>query len=308
MTTNAIPVRRARIAIFGPFAAGVIGATLIAAGVAGLVIHRSSHATRAVTSPATVSLPPATFGLPRTANQVVPTAGLFGLVTADGVLSMPGDPELGQLKGTHAGTFVGAATNYDGGVWLVTDRGQVIGLHAPVLGSMPQRASTPPVVGIEPAANGHGYRLLTRDGRVHAFGAPKRLGVARFHPTSAVVGIAPAAHDGYWVVLANGHVYAINAPSLGSAKLGSGAAPVVGIASSVDGRGYRLVTADGKVYAFGLPAPYPSATKFSGHVVGIASAPNDGYWLATDDGHTYGFGISPVPASTKGRVVAIFPN
>ena len=308
MTANAIPVRRARIAIFGPFAAGMIGAALIAAGVAGLVIHRSSHVTRAVTSPATVSLPPATIGLPRTMNQVVPTAGLFGLLTANGALSTPGDPELGQSKGAHAGTFVGAVTNFDGGVWLVTDRGQVIGVHAQVLGSLPQGANASPVVGIAPAAYGHGYRLLTRDGHVHAFGAPKRIGVARFHPTSAVVGIAPAAHDGYWVTLANGHVYAINAPDLGSAKLAPNAAPVVGIASSVDGRGYRLVTADGQVYAFGLPAPYPSATNFSGHVVGIASAPNRGYWLATDDGHTYGFGTSPVPTSTKGRVIAIFAN
>ncbi len=311
MTIDAVGVRRTRIAIFGPAAAAVVGIAMIAMGIAGLTIGQWSHGsvTNAAIAPPQPTAP-LNIALPRGRTaHVVPSQGAFAVLTDTGTVYAPADPALGRLNmGAGAGTIVSAASSAGGGIWVVTDRGRVVGVHAPNLGSLQLRADASPVVGIAPARNGLGYRVVQRDGHVHAYGAPRLLGVARFHPTSPVVGIAAAAHDGYWIALANGHVYAINAPDLGSAKLAPNSKPIVGIASTLAGKGYRLVTADGTVYAFGLPAPYPTGQSFSAPVVGIASAPNGAYWLATADGHVYGFGVAAARVAAHGRVIAIFAN
>ena len=77
-----------------------------------------------------------------------------------------------------------------------------------------------------------------------------------------MVGITPTPnHGGYWLVAADGGIFAFgdagfygSIPGIGLAPAGSGVAPslnapIVGMVPSVDGGGYFMVAADGGVFA-----------------------------------------------------------
>jgi hypothetical protein len=88
------------------------------------------------------------------------------------------------------------------------------------------------------------------------------LGAAGFHGSLPAIGVAPAepivgmaAHpdgDGYWLVGADGGVFAFGSASYhGGANTLDLAAPIRGVTATSDGAGYWLVAADGGVFAFG---------------------------------------------------------
>jgi hypothetical protein len=72
--------------------------------------------------------------------------------------------------------------------------------------------------------------------------------------------------------------------------------PVSVGASTADGKGYWLASADGGVFAFG-DAPFEGslgATALQGPIVAMAATPDDkGYWLAALDGGVFSFGDAP---------------
>jgi hypothetical protein len=79
----------------------------------------------------------------------------------------------------------------------------------------------------------------------------------------------------------------------GSVRAGALTRPVVGMASSPTGHGYRVVAADGRVFSFGDSAvggrAHPLSIRAPGigtaSIVGIAtSGSSRGYWLAADGG------------------------
>jgi hypothetical protein len=77
---------------------------------------------------------------------------------------------------------------------------------------------------------------------------------------------------------------------------------VVGMASSVDGGGYALITSFGKLFPFG---DFPSAGDASGlqldaPIVGIATCPTGGYFLVAADGGIFAYGGAPFLGSTGG--------
>ncbi|HXQ44943.1 MAG TPA: hypothetical protein VN816_09925 [Acidimicrobiales bacterium] len=70
-------------------------------------------------------------------------------------------------------------------------------------------------------------------------------------------------------------------------------APTVGIASTPDGGGYWIASANGGVFSFGDATFYNSLAgiHLSAPVVGIASTPDGhGYWLVASDGGIFAFG------------------
>jgi hypothetical protein len=125
-----------------------------------------------------------------------------------------------------------------------------------------------------------------------------QAGNATFDPAprvtrSFVVKAAPAVHtqerSGYWMLGADGHVFAFgNAPGLGST-----AGPAVALAARRDGTGYWVVDAVGNVRAFGRaayrggrPALRPGET-----VSTISGTPTGkGYWLFTQLGRVFAYG------------------
>ena len=154
------------------------------------------------------------------------------------------------------------------------------------------------------SSTGQGLWLVTRAGRVFAFGDAHGYGGA--HASTPVVGaVATPSGRGYWLVTKGGGVYSFGDAgrfgSLGGRPLTS---PVVGMAATGDGKGYWLATAAGAVYAFGdavghgvdagtnLVAPVKGGV--TGPVVGIVADPGTGgFWLATSGGAVLGYGGAP---------------
>jgi len=81
-------------------------------------------------------------------------------------------------------------------------------------------------------------------------------------------------------------------------------APAVGIASTPDGGGYWLASANGGVFAFGDATFYNSLAgiRLSAPIVGIASTPDGhGYWLVASDGGIFAFGDAGYYGSMGGH-------
>jgi hypothetical protein len=115
-------------------------------------------------------------------------------------------------------------------------------------------------------------------------------------PHAPVVGMgATYSHDNedcYYFASADGGVYAINAPFLGSATGLGLHAPIVAMALTPDHGGYWLVAADGGVFAFGDAGYFGS---MGGHpinqpIVGMSvDQATGGYWLVGRDGAVFAF-------------------
>jgi hypothetical protein len=146
-----------------------------------------------------------------------------------------------------------------------------------------------------------GYRLVTGDGAVLERGdLPLCGGLNTSVLPASVVSMASTPDGrGYWLLLADGSVYAFGNATWygdlrGSAWRGGPVppgAPVVGMAATSDGKGYFILAGDGSVYAFG-DAKYHGSRGGQwtcGAVVGMAVDPaTGGYWLVTSRGAVYG--------------------
>lgn len=295
MTADALRLRRARRAIYGPPTLALVGVALAAAGVFGLATHdrASGTSTAALVPPATVH-----------------AAQSFVLVDARGRLYPGGFAD--RPTAVHAvvpkdATVVGAAVSPDGGHWLVTSDGRVIGVGTPSLGQykIPPRSS--PIVGIAASSTG-GYWIARADGHVYAFGARHHGDLSRSQH-ARVVDIAATPDGGYWLAMSDGKVKGF-ATSRKASSLRRSPPHIVAIAASRDG-GYWVASADGHVYPFAGAAAHGDAAhaKLRAPVADIAPSPNGGYWLATTDGHVFAFGPPDDAAQSvvKIGIVAILP-
>jgi outer membrane protein assembly factor BamB len=296
MTADALRLRRARRAIYGPPTLALVGVALVAAGVFGLATYDGASGTST-----TALLPPVT----------VRAAQNFVLVDARGRLYPGGVAN--RPNAVHAvvpkdATVVGATVSPDGGHWLVTRDGRVIGVGTRALGQHKIRPRSSPIVGIAASPTG-GYWIARADGHVYAFDA-RHHGDLSSSRHARVVDIAATPDGGYWLVMSDGKVKGFATSGMGS-SVRRARPQIVGVAASRDG-GYWLASADGHVYPFAGASPHGDAahSKLPAPVADIAPSPNGGYWLATTDGHVYAFGTpDDVPQSppVKGRIVAILP-
>jgi len=93
-------------------------------------------------------------------------------------------------------------------------------------------------------------------------------------------------------------------------------APVVGMASTPDAKGYWLVAGDGGMFSFGDAGAYGSAgaQRLAEPVVGMAATPSgQGYWLVAADGGVFTYGDAGYLGSMGGQhldapVVGIAPT
>ena len=105
---------------------------------------------------------------------------------------------------------------------------------------------------------------------------------------------------GYRLATAAGQVYRFG--KVPPASSGQPAAPVVGIASTPDGRGYWLAESTGAVLAAGDAKAYGpvSGLHLVKPVVGIAATPDGrGYWLVASNGGIFAFGDAHLYGSTS---------
>jgi hypothetical protein len=123
---------------------------------------------------------------------------------------------------------------------------------------------------------------------------------------SAAVGPPPPSKvNGYWLVAADGGIFAFGGAvfhgSTGNIHLNR---PVVGIAATPSGRGYWLVASDGGIFTFGDAAFYGSKGNqhLNAPIVAMAATPSGrGYWLVASDGGIFSFGDATFYGSTGNR-------
>jgi hypothetical protein len=119
--------------------------------------------------------------------------------------------------------------------------------------------------------------------------------------TSAPITYQPALHSAAYSnpgVLSYGDAVNYGAPTRTTVP-----SPVVAMAPTANGKGYWLVTADGKVYAYGNAVHYGdvSAVNLYAPIVGITPTPDGaGYWLYALDGGIFSFGDARFHGSTGG--------
>ena len=104
-----------------------------------------------------------------------------------------------------------------------------------------------------------------------------------------IVGRQGVAGAGYWMLGADGRVYAFGAaPNLGRASH-----PAVAIATRRDGKGYWVTDALGDVSAFGAAANFGGSPHLRARelVTAMSATPSgNGYWLFTNRGRSFHFG------------------
>jgi hypothetical protein len=219
--------------------------------------------------------------------------------------------------GSHTGTIpspiVGFGADHEtGGYWLVSARGDVYGIDAPFLGSLPDsHVSVPrPVRAIAGTADGRGYWLLDADGTVYAYGDATKYGhVTGVPSTGATVDLVPTADDGgYWIVGSQGQVFPFGNTNHYGDLLSKGitASDIVALAATPNDGGYVIVGADGSTYTFGNAVNHGSLkNKTFEAVVGAAFDPTTGgYWLAVSGGGVYPFD-APGLGSSRSAIVGL---
>ncbi|MFV1990752.1 MAG: CAP domain-containing protein, partial [Acidimicrobiales bacterium] len=122
-----------------------------------------------------------------------------------------------------------------------------------------------------------------------------------------IVGMASTSKgDGYWLVAADGGIFAFGkAKFFGSAGGTRLARPVVGIRADSRDRGYLLVAADGGTFAYG-------SVKFQGslgglginNIVSAAPMPNQGYALLSSTSRLYVFPSKGAVSITREQRIA----
>ena len=163
------------------------------------------------------------------------------------------------------------------------------------------------VVGMVPSGDGAGYGVITAFGRLFTFGdfhddGDKSVGGL----DKPIVGMATASAGGYYLVAADGGIFAFGAPFYGSMGGRPLNRPMVGMACTPSGRGYWTVAADGGVFSFGQAPFYGS---MGGHplnrpIVGMAATPTGrGYWFVAADGGIFSFGDAEFHGSMGGHTL-----
>ncbi len=189
-----------------------------------------------------------------------------------------------------------SATGYAGpvapaGYWLYTAGGSVFPSASTSSFGSPagQRVHTTSIVGMASTPDARGYWLVSSSGRSYAFGDAARVGANAHH--QRVAGIVADPRGGFWLFTARGNVYGSAGAGWFGSVPGASAAPIVGMASAWDGRGYWLVSSSGWVYPFGDAGK--RATNTHRRVAGIVADPRGGYWLYSNTGNVYRAGGAP---------------
>ena len=119
MSADALQVRRARLAIYGPPTTAIAGALLAAIGILGFALTHDE-----TTTPPSfdAAAPPASIGAP-----AATAAATYLLVAADGHVYSSTSPDhaVAAPKGARA-PIVGAAAAAGGGLWIATADGHVL--------------------------------------------------------------------------------------------------------------------------------------------------------------------------------------
>jgi hypothetical protein len=205
-----------------------------------------------------------------------------------------------------------------GGYWLVGSDGGIFNFgSANFDGSAGSLQLQRPVVGITRDPSNSGYWLVASDGGVFAYNAPfvGSLPGLGLHPAGSglpnslnapIVGMVPSASGlGYYMVSADGGVFAFNAPFAGSCPgIGGCSGTAVAVAPDASGKGYWLVTNTGNVYSFGDARYLGAPGAQSSPITSMVRTPDGGgYYVLDGNGQVFAYGdadasLGGLPAGT----------
>jgi hypothetical protein len=223
-------------------------------------------------APAAGDLAGVALAAPVVGMAATPGGGGYWLAAADGGVFAYGDaPFLGAATGKLSAPAVQLEPTPSGrGYWVVSAGGEVAPFGDAVFfgATAPPSVGGPPgplpveIAGLAATPTGQGYWLAATDGRVFAFGDALPRGAtggrAVIGATGAVKPAAPivsiAAHPdgrGYWLLGADGGVFAVDTGFFGGLADRKPPPEAVQLRVTGTGEGYYVAGADGAVYAFG---------------------------------------------------------
>jgi Peptidase A4 family/IPT/TIG domain len=245
------------------------------------------------------------------------------VTTPGGTSQLSGDDQYTYFDPAPT-TLPSPASGPHHGYWLVGSDGGIFSFgSAPFYGSTGSLHLQRPVVGIVPTPDRGGYWLAASDGGVFAFGDAGFYGSIPglgLHPAGSglphaldapIVGLVPSSDGGgYFMVAADGGVFAFGDAQFSGSCPGRGGCAGAGVAVMPDasGNGYWLVTQSGRVYTFG-DAPDEGAPGPHGDPVTSAVRTPDGggYWILFADGALSNFGDAPNFGSPSGLLGGLDP-
>ena len=224
---------------------------------------------------------------------VIPVTSPKGLAAVEQAKDYSTVKALETVPGSGIGVAGAPEVPTNAYLWFQTLPGAGPATPGPLSSSCVTHLPSGSVVGGAALDDGTGYYEVDRSGDVAAFGAAACYGsLTGTTLNQPIVGMAvDRATGGYWLVGADGGVFAFNAPFDGSAATLHLNAPVVGISATADGSGYRLVASDGGVFSYDATF-YGSGgwTHLNQPIVGMGvDRMTGGYWLVAADGGVFSY-------------------
>jgi hypothetical protein len=220
------------------------------------------------------------------------------------IASTGGQPETFANSEFRVSMITGGEAN--SGYWLVGSDGGIFNFGAAgFYGSTGSMTLQRPVVGITPTNDNRGYWLVASDGGVFSYGDSTFVGSLPglgFHPAGSglphsldqpIVGIVPSANgQGYYMVAADGGVFAFNSVFAGSCPgIGGCAGAAVAVAPDASGKGYWLATNSGQIYAFGNAKYFGAPGTQSSKITSMVRTPDGGgYYIVDGLGQVFAYG------------------
>ncbi len=255
--------------------------------------------------------------------SIEPDPGYWLLDSGGAVYSFGGasDIDVDPLpEGRHALAIEATSTGF--GFWVLDSEGEfhhygdafnLVDIDMSVLSPLVDYAiaddAPEEIVAVDMMESGAGVYIFTSAGRVIVRGyAPDHGGLTGTQLNSPIIhaGLDPDG-DGYWMLAADGGVFAFEAAYHGSipeyvASLDLGITaeawlnqPVVGMTPDPLGMGYWMIAADGGVFSFGdvpfqgsIPGVLPDGVNLNAPIIGMV-AYGDGYLMLGSDGGVFNF-------------------
>ena len=133
------------------------------------------------------------------------------------------------------------------------------------------------------------------------------LGLASTPSSGAANNNGSRPASGYWLVGSDGGIFTYGGATFYGSPGGMTLnMPIVGIATTPDGKGYWLVASDGGIFTYGDAVFYgsPAALTLNKPIVGMAATPDGkGYWLVASDGGIFTYGDAAFRGSPGGRAL-----
>jgi hypothetical protein len=211
--------------------------------------------------------------------------------------TLPGRPAAPHVSAGNAQISVSFTAPPDGGSAII---GFTVACASTNGGRAVQATGKRSPVTVTGVTNARTYRCTVVATNANGTG-PVSLPSATVVPMDPVVVEQRRGTHGFRMFSSDGAVYTFGIDGNYGSAAGHTRLPVVGMATTLDNRGYWLVASDGGIFSVGDAHFYGStgALRLTRPIVGMATTPTGrGYWLVASDGGIFSFGDAHFYGST----------